>query len=225
MRWIVVAVGGVALGVVTAASDTAAGGLDQTGWSRALGMVLNAGVVSAGAAVLAGWVVRRAGRSAGALAGFAVLVCAVVGYYAYGVTLGDRAGLGMAALSGVIRWWLVASVVAGPLLGTAGVLARRADLWGLAARLVVPGGALVEMVVLRRLGAETFRVDPALAWAQALIVVAALLGAAWAVLALVDRLALPRPRTPPRWRRRTPPPRSRRGPSSGRPDPAVRTAD
>lgn len=182
MRWLLVVMTGIALGAATAASDTAAGGLDQTAWDRAWGMLLNAGFVWAGSAVLAGWIVSRSGLVAGAAAGFVVLVCAVGGYYTYGVTLGDRADVGLAALSGVIRLWLVASVVAGPLLGAAGVWTRRDDRLGLLARLVVPVGALAEMLVVRRLGTGTFRVDPALAWTQSFVVSGAVLGVGWAVV-------------------------------------------
>ena len=176
---------GSTLGAATATADTAAGGLGQTSWDRAWGMLLNAGFVWAGSAVLAGWLVSRSGLVAGAAAGCVVLVCAVAGYYTYGVTLGDRADVGLSALSGVIRLWLVASVVAGPLLGATGVWTRRGDVLGLLARLVVPAGALTEMLVVRRLGAGTFRVDPALAWIQAFVVTAAVLGALRAVVGSV----------------------------------------
>lgn len=180
MRGLLVVLVGFALGVATAFSDIAAGGLNQTPWDRSLSMLLNAGFIWAGAAVLGGWIVARSGRRAGAAAGFAALTFAVSGYYLYGAALGDRAQGGLSALSGVIRLWLLASVVAGPLLGLVGSWTRRHDLLGLVARLVVPVGAVVEMLVVGRLGPGTFRVDPALAWTQALVVVGATVGAAFA---------------------------------------------
>jgi hypothetical protein len=51
--------------------------------------------------------------------------------------------------------------------------------------LVVPVGVVVEMVGLRRLSADTFAVDPVLAWAQAAMVAAAIVGT---VAILVGRL-------------------------------------
>lgn len=179
MRWIGVVVLGIVLGVATASSDVAAGGLEQTPWSRALGMLLNAGFVWAGAAVLAGWLVGSSCRLSGPVAGFVVLACAVGGYYVYGVTLGDRSGLGLGALSGVIRLWMTASVVLGPALGLAGCWTRRRDTLGSLARLVVPVGAALEMLVLRHLNADTFRVDPAMAWTQTMVVALAGAAAVW----------------------------------------------
>lgn len=147
-------------------------------------MLLNAGFLWAGSAVLAGWIVGRSRFLAGVGAGFVVLICAVASYYGYGLTLGDRAEGGLAALSGVIRLWLIASVLAGPLLGATGVLTHRTDFLGLLARLTVPAGALVEMLFIRRLGPESFRVDPTLAWTQMLVVVLACLGAVWVAIKL-----------------------------------------
>jgi hypothetical protein len=72
--------------------------------------------------------------------------------------------------------WALLAVVVGPVLGLAGALVRRPGPVGLIAVLVVPVGVVVEMVGLRRLSGETFAVDPALAWAQAAMVVGAIAG-------------------------------------------------
>ncbi len=147
-------------------------------------MLLNSGTLWAASAVLAGWIVTRTTSAMlGALAGFAVLICAVLGYYVYGVTLGDRVGLGISALSGSVRVWLIASFIAGPLLGLAGAWTRRRDAVGVVARLLVPVGAVVEMVFYDRLRPDTFRVDPSLAWTQATVVAVAVGGAAWVIFA------------------------------------------
>lgn len=117
----------------------------------------------------------------GAVAGVGSLASAVAAYYCYGLILGDRAGIGFSGLSGTVRMWLVLAVLAGPLLGVAGALARRSGLVGTTAALVVPVGATVEMLVLRSLGPETLRVDPWQAWTQVAVVVAAAGGAVVAV--------------------------------------------
>lgn len=41
---------------------------------------------------------------------------------------------------------------------------------------MVPVGAIVEMLAVHHLGAATFRIDPVLAWTQAVVVVLAALG-------------------------------------------------
>lgn len=170
MRWLLVPLLGIALGAATSASDAAAGGLDQTSFDRVVSMVLNAGFVWAGAGVLAGWLLGESRLSRGALAGVTTLVAAVLAYYAYGVLVGDRTDAHLASVSGFVRLWAAAAFLAGPVLGAVGVLCRRAGVLGFLARIVVPVGATVELLVLRHLDGESFRVDPALAWTQAAVV-------------------------------------------------------
>ncbi len=100
--------------------------------------VLNSGTVWAGLSVLAGWLVRRPLPAAAAGAGAGLLALLV--HYGVGVGLGV---LGTGAFSSNASWF-VAAVVAGPPLGLVGAAARRTDLLGLLARLVVPVGALLE---------------------------------------------------------------------------------
>jgi hypothetical protein len=185
-RWLSVVGLGVALGVATAWVDVRAGGLEQDGLWRAASMVLNSGSAWAALAVVGGWLIGR--PLAGAVGGTVALVAAVVGYYAFGVLAGDRTDVGFAGVSGAVRMWALLAVVVGPALGLAGALVRRPGLVGLVAVLVVPVGVVVEMVGLRRLSGETFAVDPALAWAQAGMVVGAILGGC---SALVVRLREP----------------------------------
>jgi hypothetical protein len=185
-RWLSVVGLAMALGVATAWVDLRAGGLEQDGLWRAASMVLNSGSVWAALAVVGGWLIGR--PLAGAVAGTVALVAAVVGYFAFGVLAGDRTDVGFAGVSGAVRMWALLAVVVGPVLGLAGALVHRPGLVGLVAVLVVPVGVVVEMVGLRRLSGETFAVDPALAWAQAGMVVGAILGGC---SALVVRLREP----------------------------------
>ena len=186
IRWLSAVGLGVALGVASAWVDVRAGGLEQDGLWRAVSMVLNSGSAWAALAVVGGWLIGR--PLAGAVAGTVTLVAAVVGYYAFGVLAGDRAGVGFAGVSAAVRMWALLAVVVGPALGLAGALVRRPGLVGFVAVLVVPIGIVVEMLGIRRLNGVTFDVDPALAWAQAMMVAAAVLGAG---SALVLRLRQP----------------------------------
>lgn len=174
-----VVLAGAAYGVVTAAVDEVAGGLDQTTAARSAGMILNAGGAWAGVAVLSGRSQRRPGLSA--LAGALGLTAAVVAYYAFGLRWGDRVDVGLAGVTEVLRLWLTAALVVGAALGVVGGLTQRSGWVGLTAALVVPVGVVTEMLVLRRLGPDSWGADPTLAWTQSALVVVALLGAAAAV--------------------------------------------
>jgi hypothetical protein len=118
VRWTWTILLGLALGAATAAVDVVAGGFDQTPAWRAVAMLLNAGCVWAGLAVLSGWILGTPWRGA---------------------------------------------------------------LVGAIAALVVPVGAAVEMLVIRSLGPQTFRVDPWQAWTQVAVLVVAAGGAVVAV--------------------------------------------
>ena len=179
MRWVVVVCLGAALGLAAAAADVLAGGLNQDDAWRAVSMLLNAGCVWAGLAVLGGWLLRTPGR--GAIAGLLGLSCSLMGYYAGGLIYGDRAHVGLGGLSGVIRVWTVAAVLAGPLLGGVGALIRRAGAPGLVAALVLPVGTVAEILFLHRLASESFVIDPWLAWTQLVLIVTACAGAVLAM--------------------------------------------
>jgi hypothetical protein len=103
-----------------------------------LSQLANAGTVWAGLAVLSGWLVRRPAQATAA--GVVALLTACVVHYGVGL------GLGMfdpTVWTSNLHWLLAAMVLGGP-LGLVGAIARRLDPWGVAARLVVPAGAMLE---------------------------------------------------------------------------------
>ncbi|MCC5580932.1 hypothetical protein IMZ11_35495 [Microtetraspora sp. AC03309] len=125
-----------------------------SGWSIAeiMSVLLDSGWAWAGLAVAVGWLVTRGreGRPAalargGAAAGALALLAATA---AYSIVDSIRSG-------GQIPWyesesllWWVASVVFGAPLGAVGACVKRSGAIGLLARLIVPVGAAVQMVVL-----------------------------------------------------------------------------
>lgn len=153
---------GLALGVAASMADELGSGLAPVPAARAAGIVLNAGSIWAVSAILAGSVFRAPRRSA--VGGALILVAEVAGYYGYGLLLGDRADVGLTALSGVLRFWLVAAVALGPALGVLGWAARRPDLRGLPARCAVPLIVVLEVLVRFRPGPTSFEDDPVWAW-------------------------------------------------------------
>ncbi|MCZ7437605.1 hypothetical protein O7598_14460 [Micromonospora sp. WMMC241] len=148
--WGLVVVAASVLALVSLASNvTTAGQLegraDTLLASRlTLSQLVNAGTAWAGLAVLSGWLVRRPAPAAAA--GVVALLTACVVHYGVGAAFGmfDR-GDWAANL-----FWLAAAVVVGGPLGLVGAIAHRADPWGLAARLVVPLGAMLEPFVVGR---------------------------------------------------------------------------
>ncbi|WP_051467777.1 DUF6518 family protein [Actinomadura oligospora] len=111
--------------------------------------LLDSGWAWAGLAVALGWLVTRSERDArvamllGAAAGALSLIAATTTY-----SMVD-------AVRGAVHWyesepvfWYLASVVFGIPLGLAGVWTRRPTVVGLLARLTVPVGALMQMVVV-----------------------------------------------------------------------------
>lgn len=153
-----------------------------------LSKLLNAGTVWAGLAVLSGWLVRR--PPAAMVAGPVACLTALVAHYAVGNVL----GMYDADIWTSNAYWFIAAVVLGSPLGLVGAIARRQSPAGLAARLVVPVGALLEPFVV---GAFT---GPAiLPWPDRMssIVSGAILLAA-GVVACVAILVVAGQRVPPR---------------------------
>ncbi|ACZ84354.1 hypothetical protein [Streptosporangium roseum] len=123
------------------------------GWSIAeiMSVLLDSGWAWAGLAVAVGWLVTRAresGPAALAQGGAAGALALLAATAAYSVVDAVRSG-------GQVSWyesepllWWVASVVLGAPLGAVGVCVRRSGAIGLLARLTVPVGAAVQMVVL-----------------------------------------------------------------------------
>ncbi|MET0415257.1 MAG: hypothetical protein ABW022_04465 [Actinoplanes sp.] len=148
--WSLVIVAASVLGLVSVASNvTTTSQLEGTAnallASRlTLSQLVNAGTVWAGLAVVSGWLVRRPAPAVAA--GVVALLTACVVHYGMGLALGMfDPGVWIAN----VHWLLAAMVVGGP-LGLVGATARRLDPWGVAARLVVPAGAMLEPFVLGR---------------------------------------------------------------------------
>lgn len=116
--------------------------------------LVNSGTVWAGLLILAGWLVRRPAQAmaAGIVAG----VTSLVVHYGLGLLFGMFDG-------DVWRdnWvWFAAALIFGPPLGLIGAAARRSDLLGLIARLVVPVGAMAEPFVVGMFGRPDFLPAP-----------------------------------------------------------------
>ncbi|XVQ87255.1 hypothetical protein ACQP2K_07495 [Microbispora siamensis] len=149
---------GAATSLVNALSDSQADlesrAYTTSGWSVAeiVSVLLDSGWAWAGLAVAMGWLVTRAGESRraaparrGAAAGALALLAATA---AYSIVDTIRSG-------GQVPWylsepplWWIAAVVFGAPLGAVGACAGRPGVIGLLARLTVPVGAAVQMVVL-----------------------------------------------------------------------------
>ncbi|SCG39967.1 hypothetical protein [Micromonospora humi] len=148
--WCLVVVAASVLALVSLASNvTTAGELEGRADTLlagrlALSQMVNAGTVWAGLAVVSGWLVRRPAQAVAA--GVVALLTACVVHYGVGTAFGmfDR-GVWAANL-----FWLAGAVVVGGPLGLVGAIAHRADPWGVAARLVVPLGAVLEPFVVGR---------------------------------------------------------------------------
>ena len=99
--------------------------------------LLSSGTAWAGLPVLAGWLVTDRWRSM--LAGTFAAELSLVVHYETGMLI----GVFDAGIWADNAYWFFFGLLCAP-LGMVGALARRADLWGLLARLVVPVGALLE---------------------------------------------------------------------------------
>lgn len=106
--------------------------------------LVNSGVVWAGLAVLAGWLMRR--PLPAVAAGVVSSIAALAVHYGAGML----AGMFDAGIWRDNAFWFLAAAVTGGPLGLVGAIARRPDGWGLAARLVVPAGAVLEPFALGR---------------------------------------------------------------------------
>ncbi len=107
-----------------------------------LSQLVSAGTVWAGLAVVSGWLVRRPAPAVAA--GVVALLTACGVHYGGGLALGM---FDPDVWTANLHWLLAAMVMGGP-LGLVGALARRLDPWGMAARLVVPAGAVLEPFVV-----------------------------------------------------------------------------
>lgn len=142
---------GIGLGLATSIADHVVRWLGEDGLARAdrsaagqvgdfVSLILDSGWAWAAAAVIAGWLTSRAGGRlrTSALSGSLALIVGTLIFY------GWRGDLG----SGITEFWLVASVTLGPVLGMVGALTRRGGWIGALAGLVVPAGAVLDIVWL-----------------------------------------------------------------------------
>ncbi len=104
--------------------------------------LMNAGTLWAGLAVVSGWVVRRPVQAVAA--GVIALLAALVVHYGLGLIL----GMFDSDVWTENSYWFQAAVIMGGTLGLVGAIARRPDLWGAVARLVVPAAAVLEPFVI-----------------------------------------------------------------------------
>lgn len=121
---------------------------DRSGWSQAaefVSLILDSGWAWAATAVLAGFLAGRGRRPVvGALAGFVALSIATIAFYLV-------EGLFADSWDGwwyQTEFWLLRALVLGMPLGAVGVLARRGGIAGALAALVVPAGAVLNLIVL-----------------------------------------------------------------------------
>lgn len=136
------------LGILAAPHDL---GVEVTILGIVLGvasLLINAGWAWAGLGIGVGRLVARSGTRPtwlwGAVAGTVALAAASVAYYLLkNVMLGQPPGS-----FGSLQFWSIAAVVLGPLLGAIGAWTRRPGIGGWLAGLVLPVGAVAQMVVL-----------------------------------------------------------------------------
>ncbi|RLV47936.1 hypothetical protein D9V37_17665 [Nocardioides mangrovicus] len=173
MRWVIVLLLGLGLGLLAALGDAATGVTTPTTLGSVLTIATHLGSMYAAAAVLAGAFLAR--RRNGLLAGPLLLIAAVVGYTGYVALFVDHERLGVSSLAGVFSIYLLAAVTIGPFLSMLGQVARDRGLVGTLARLAVPLALVAEVVVRFPLSRSTYQVDPTRAWTlTAIIAVGAL---------------------------------------------------
>lgn len=143
--------------------------------------LLDAGWAWAGLAVATGWLAGANAR--GAIAGVLALLAATTGYFGMDSILWDEPGIDSGLWDGLssfylywpeMRFWWLASLASGPILGVVGASIRRPGVIGLLAGLTVPVGASVQMIWLTGAPPEA---DPALDWARAIVWLGAAVGA------------------------------------------------
>jgi hypothetical protein len=177
---------GLGLGVATALADAAVGfGPDERQWVRAVVVMLNLATTWAAAAFVAGRLIGS--LPSGAIGGLVTLWLAVLGYYLFGLTLGDRTQVGWQGLLGPVRMWLLVGVAAGPIFGALGSASTRPNRTALGMA-PLPLLALVE--VFGRIGwtVQDLDNDPVLGWTLLSIAIAA----AALLFVLAARVALAR---------------------------------
>lgn len=148
------------LGLLSLASDVttmAQISAEANAWRAVRGTIseLLNGTLWAALAVLSGWLVRRPVQAA--VAGVVALLMALVVHYGVGWVVG------MFDTAGVLEnsYWFQAALVVGAPLGLVGATARRADPWGVLARLLIPVMAVLESFVT-----DSFSTPSMMPWPQ-----------------------------------------------------------
>ena len=150
-------------------------------------LLLDVGWAWAAVAVAAGWLVGAGAIGRGAAAGAVSLMAATAAYFVMDSLLREES---LAGYLGEARYWLLASLMLGPLLGAVGASLVRAGVTGLLAGLIVPVGALVQILLVQPGLAPGSR--PAEVWALVILSAAAVA----CISLVVARFALQRRRVP-----------------------------
>lgn len=149
--------------------------------------LVNSGTVWGGLLILAGWLVRRPRHAAlaGVIAGEVALMVHYGLGHAFAIHQGDiwRSNW----------YWFIAPLILGIPLGLIGAMARREDLRGLAAQLVVPVAAIIEPLSLGMLSPPEILPPPARISSIACGVILIALGLLGAVIVGVRRRPSTRP--------------------------------
>ena len=170
---------GACFGAATSISNAMVSPSEPESFARVVSFVLDAGWAWAGLAAVAGWMARTPRQAA--VAGVIALLIATTAYVTFDSVNRDES-LG-AYSAEMLRWWLV-SVSLGWVLGVIGAYARREDVVGLVAALVVPLGAVAQMIVLPP-GPGGPATTAAMTWTRLLVITTAVIVAAAAVARFV----------------------------------------
>ena len=84
-----------------------------------------------------------------------VLVSAVVAYYTFGLTIGDRSHVGLEAMGPTLPRWIVAALVFGPAFGYLGFVFRRGE-----GSLGLVGALALPAVIIAESGYQLLRESP-----------------------------------------------------------------
>lgn len=146
--WLLVVIAALALAVVswatniTTMSQISGEANEFTTFRLTISKLANSGTAWAGLAILSGWLVRRPLQSF--VAGIVGSEFSLAAHYA----MGRVSGMFDATTWAENRSWFVLGLLICGLLGLIGAAATRRGPWGLATRMVVPVGALLEPLVV-----------------------------------------------------------------------------
>lgn len=150
-------------------------------------LLLDVGWAWAAVAVAAGWLGGAGAIGRGAVTGMVSLMAATAAYFVMDSLLREESVTGYL---GEARYWWLASLTLGPLLGAVGASLVRFGVIGLLAGLIVPVGALVQTLFLQPDLASSSR--PKGVWALGIVSAAAIA----CISLVVARFALQRRRAP-----------------------------